>query len=45
MTTNQARREKPTYDEWRIAAKHLCWLCCKREVFSTNPEAGCIACR
>lgn len=34
-----------SYDDKQIEAIHLCWLCCRREVFATNPAIGCLTCR
>lgn len=32
------------YDQRQRHAAHWCLLCCRREVFSTHPEAGCPWC-
>jgi len=33
------------YDQNQRHAAHLCWLCCRREVFTTDYTLGCITCR
>ena len=34
-----------SYDTHQRNAAHLCWTCCKVEVFATNPAMGCATCR
>lgn len=34
----------PGYDHRQRHARNLCWLCCRRECFATNPAVGCLAC-
>lgn len=33
------------YDEKQAEARMVTWLCCKRTVWSTNPERGCLQCK
>ena len=35
-----------SYDAKQIGAREVCWLCCKRPVYATNPHLrGCVSCR
>lgn len=34
-----------SYDDHQINAREVSYLCCRRTVYATNPNVGCIACR
>jgi hypothetical protein len=34
-----------TYDERQAAAVLVTWLCCRRTVYTTNPNLGCLKCK
>jgi len=41
LRPNTVRR----YDEKQAEARLVSWLCCKRTVWSTNVERGCLLCQ
>jgi hypothetical protein len=34
-----------SYDERQIRAVLVTWLCCRRTVYATNPDGGCLKCQ
>lgn len=34
-----------SYDQRQRQARHVCWLCCRRECFTTDYAWGCATCR
>jgi len=34
-----------SYDDHQIEAVLVTWLCCRRTVYATNPQAGCLSCQ
>jgi hypothetical protein len=39
------RRVQRSYDEHQMQAREVSYLCCRRWVFATKPEIGCLSCR
>lgn len=37
--------ELRTYDRIQREARLVTWLCCRRSVFATHPDSGCVYCR
>lgn len=33
------------YDDYQAGAVMVTWLCCRRTVYATNPDRGCLRCR
>lgn len=34
-----------SYDDRLLAARLVSWVCCRRTVWATRPELGCLTCR
>lgn len=33
-----------TYDDRQLFARLVTWLCCRRTVYATDPNRGCLVC-
>ena len=45
LDTNAGVAVTPSYDDKQLGAVLLSWLCCRRTVYATAPEIGCLTCR
>jgi hypothetical protein len=34
-----------SYDDRQLAGVEISWTCCRRTVYATHPERGCLQCR